>query len=229
MSRQISAGTFSDGCPFQVENLTIEHLPDMMALQAKVTEKLVAKSSLSPLSEAEFTAILSGNGSIIGVFSHRKLIAFRAMLIPEIDDEHLGIDAGLPKETLPEVIYSEVSNVDPDYRGNKLQTFMGELLMKAIDRQKFRYVCATVAPMNIPSMKDKFALGLHIVALKEKYGGIMRYILIRDLKHAASDSYHEKQLVLADDISKQQQLIKSGFRGVFIRNKYKKWHVLYVK
>ena len=42
---------------------------------------------------------------------------------------------------------------------------------------KYDYVCCTVAPFNIPSLKDKFAQGMAIAALKEKYGGSLRYVL----------------------------------------------------
>lgn len=31
--------------------------------------------------------------------------------------------------------------------------------METIDRNRFRYVLSTVAPFNIPSLKDKFFLG----------------------------------------------------------------------
>jgi hypothetical protein len=32
---------------------------------------------------------------------------------------------------------------------------------------KYDYVCCTIAPFNIPSLKDKFAQGIEIAALKE--------------------------------------------------------------
>ena len=45
------------------------------------------------------------------------------------------------------------------------------------ENSKYDYVCCTVAPFNIPSLKDKFSQGMEIAALKEKYGGSMRYVL----------------------------------------------------
>src|SRR5690625_4094941 len=122
------------------------------------------------------------------------------MLKPELDEEHLGIDAGLSQEDLPQVIYSEITIVDPDYRGNGLQNYMGKLVMKEIDRDKFYYVCATVAPMNIPSIKDKFSLGFQIVALKEKYEGMLRYVFMRDLSVSYQNLvYDEEKLVSAQE------------------------------
>src|SRR5690606_9485680 len=97
------------------------------------------------------------------------------------EEGHLGIDAGVPITELSTVIYSEISNVDPHFRGNNLQVLLGEILMQEVDRQRFRYVCTTVAPFNIASLKDKFAHGMEIVALKVKYGDLLRYILMKDL------------------------------------------------
>ena len=153
-----------------------------MELQEKVIASLNVASFLQPLSEEEFLFILNGNGSMIGAFHDDRLIAFRAMLEPEIDEHHLGIDAGLSESELPSVLYSEVTNVDPEYRGNKLQQILGELLMEHVDKDRHRYVFATVAPFNIASLKDKFALGMHIISLEKKYGNLLRYTLMKDLR-----------------------------------------------
>ncbi|WP_140392755.1 N-acetyltransferase [Virgibacillus dakarensis] len=192
MRKQITTGSLSNEQIFHVIQLTIDDLPLILQLQTKVENALVSNTFLSPLSRKEFTRILTGKGFMLGVFIDEKLIAFRAMLQPEMDEEHLGLDAGLPEAELPKVIYSEISNVDPEYRGNGLQKYMGQILMNEIDYEKFRYVCATVAPMNIPSIKDKFSLGLEIVALKEKYQGKLRYIFIKDLSiHSKNGTYNE--------------------------------------
>src|SRR5690625_2572737 len=175
MSRQIATGTLRDERVFQVEGLTMEDLPQIIQLQSKVKNTLTSSDFLSPLSEEEYTFILDGNGFMVGVFVEGKMIAFRAMLNPELDEEHLGIDAGLSQGDLPQVIYSDMSNVDPDYRRNALQNYMGKLVMKEIDRHRSRYVCVTVPRMNIPSVKDKFSLGLQVIALKEKHAGLLRY------------------------------------------------------
>ena len=72
---------------------------------------------------------------MIGAYYEDQLIAFRAMLEPEIDADHLGIDAGIQDSRLEQVIYSEISNVDPDFRGNGLQFLLGQLLFQEVDEQ----------------------------------------------------------------------------------------------
>ena len=230
MNRQIASGTLRDERVFQVERLTMEDLPQIIQLQSKVKNMLTSSDFLSPLSEEEYTSILTGNGFMVGVFVEGKMIAFRAMLKPELDEEHLGIDAGLSQEDLPQVIYSEISNVDPDYRGNGLQNYMGKLVMKEIDRHQFRYVCATVAPMNIPSIKDKFSLGLQIIALKEKYTGMLRYVFFKDLSASLMDNvYAEEHFVHIKEIEEQQTLIQSGFLGTGIKEYDGEWYIQYCK
>lgn len=229
MSTTIATGALRDGQVFYVRYLTLNDLSVIMKLQDKVKHALFSRATLEPLSEEEFTVILSGHEFMIGVFSEEKMIAFRAMLKPELDKEHLGIDAGLQQKELPLVIYSEISNVDPNYRGNGLQTYMGKLLMERIDDKQFHYVCATVAPFNIPSLKDKLMLGMEIVALKKKYGGKLRYVLMKNLVSYHECTFTEKKLIKMQDSQMQQKLLLAGLRGVAIKSVDGEWYVAFFR
>ncbi len=83
--------------PFHVTLLSLEHMEQILSLQNVVVEALEDKGRLQPLSLEEFQYILEGNGMMIGAFIQNELIAFRALLVPPIDDEHLGLDIGLPE------------------------------------------------------------------------------------------------------------------------------------
>lgn len=227
MSTVLTHGKLRDGQAFHVRYLTIDDMPIIIDLQKKVKSGLESRATLEPLSKEEFSTILSEQELMIGVFIEEKMIAFRAMLKPEIDKAHLGIDARLPTGELPKVIYSEISNVDPDYRGNGLQLCMGKLLMNRLDGKPFKYVCATVAPLNIPSLKDKLELGLAVVGLKEKYEGKLRYILMKDLTAKPENSQTELTFLIMTDIEGQQKILKAGFRGMSIKEIDGEWHVGY--
>jgi hypothetical protein len=71
---------------------------------------------------------------------------------------------------------------------------------------------ATVAPFNIPSMKDKFSLGLRIGALKEKYGGKLRYIFYKEL-HRSWQPTAVAQDVPMEDRGRQVELLQAGWIG----------------
>jgi len=218
------------GKEIEVERLTKDHVEEVLELQQTVIDELTTKSVLEPLSKDEFLFMLNGKGLMIGAFYNEKLIAFRAMLEPEIDEEHLGKDAGLPESELPLVLYSEITNVHPEFRGNNLQVILGEILMNEVDINRFRYICTTVAPFNIASIKDKFAHGLKIVSLKIKYGDLLRYILMKDLlSPIEEDSSLESRSILMANTEEQQQLLQSGWIGTGIEKKSEEWVVRYEK
>lgn len=201
--------------PFHVTLLSKEHIEQILLLQNVVVEALEDKSRLQPLSLEEFQYILEGNGMMIGAFIDNKLIAFRALLVPPIDDEHLGLDIGIAESKLHRVIYQEISNVHPNCRGNGMQKILATVIMNELqkDDSKYDYVCCTVAPFNIPSLKDKFAQGMEIAALKEKYGGSMRYVFVKELRGDKERDWTEIENVLMSDAGGQQTLLSEGYRG----------------
>ncbi|MFB5252335.1 GNAT family N-acetyltransferase [Bacillus mycoides] len=201
--------------PFHVTLLSLEHMEQILSLQNVVVEALEDKGRLQPLSLEEFQYILEGNGMMIGAFIENELIAFRALLVPPIDDEHLGLDIGLPESQLHRVIYQEISNVHPNCRGNGMQKILATVIMDELQKEdsKYDYVCCTVAPFNIPSLKDKFAQGMEIAALKEKYGGSMRYVFVKELRKDTERDWTDVKDIPMSDVSEEQALLSEGYRG----------------
>ncbi|PEU03580.1 N-acetyltransferase [Bacillus cereus] len=201
--------------PFHVTLLSLEHMEQILSLQNVVVEALEDKGRLQPLSLEEFQYILEGNGMMIGAFIKNELIAFRALLVPPIDDEHLGLDIGLSENELHRVIYQEISNVHPNCRGNGMQKILATVIMDELQKEdsKYDYVCCTVAPFNIPSLKDKFAQGMEIAALKEKYGGSMRYVFVKELRGDKENDWVDIKTVPMSDFDGQKKLLAEGYRG----------------
>ncbi|EDX67701.1 MULTISPECIES: hypothetical protein [Bacillus] len=201
--------------PFHVTLLSLDYIEQILSLQNVVVEALEDKSRLQPLSQEEFQYILEGNGMMIGAFIENELIAFRALLVPPIDDEHLGLDIGLPESELHRVIYQEISNVHPNWRGNGMQKILATVIMDELQKEdsKYDYVCCTVAPFNIPSLKDKFAQGMEISALKEKYGGSLRYVFVKELREDNERDWTDIKSVPMNNAGGQQALLSEGYRG----------------
>ncbi len=223
----IAKGTIG-GNVYHASILTADHLPAIMVLQEEVIGALTDRDSLQPLSEEEIIHIFNGNGLMIGIFIADELIAFRAVLLPEVDEEHLGLDCGIPQEQLSRVLYQEISNVSPRYRGLGLQKKMASIIMDQIDLSLYDYVCATVKPLNIPSLKDKFSQGFHVAGLKEKYGGKLRYIFLKNLKENVPSFTQEQETAMTDTLG-QQRLIKAGFIGTHMLQRDGQWIVVYRK
>lgn len=160
----------------KVRKLTVDDLNDIMTLQTLVYEDLQNKMILETIDEPEFTEMIE-QGFIIGVFEEEDLKAIRAMYIPPIDDpEHLAEDGGIKERE--EVIYSEISLIHPDCRGQGLQTKLGRQLVERVQADgRFKHILTTVLPTNIPSLKDKFRLGFKIVNTRIMYGGKYRHVL----------------------------------------------------
>src|SRR5690625_1272300 len=104
---------------------------------------------------------------MIVIYVDDVLIATRSILNPGNDSDHIGLAIGLEKSELDKVIYQEISFVHQDYQGNGLQKIMASLIMQELSKtsHSYKYICATVAPDNIPSLKDKFAQNMEIKAL----------------------------------------------------------------
>ena len=214
-------------CPFGVTVLDKTDLPQILALQEIVYEELPNKDILQPLSKEEFSFILENHGMIIGAYVAEQLIAFRAVSVPEIDEEHLGYAIGLVDDSdLKRVLYQEISIVHPDYRGYGLQKKLANVIMQQINLKDFDYLAATVMPYNIASLKDKFSQGFYIVGLKNAYGGKLRYIFALDLRNQ-SQFDDEKVTTSMGDVNAQQMLLKEGYVGVSMKLIADYWVVEY--
>jgi len=215
--------------PFEVRVLEKNHLPTILSLQEVVFNDLPNKDILEPLSSEEFLYILEGQGLLIGAFVAGELIAFRAVLVPELDDEHLGYSIGLVKESdLKRVLYQEISNVHPDFRGYGLQKILARVIMQQIDTEDFDYIAATVMPYNIASLKDKFSQGFYIVKLKYAYGNKLRYVFALDLKN--KKRFDGKIVTISmGDVDAQQKILQEGFVGIAMKQLADDWVVEYQK
>lgn len=213
--------------PFFVTQLQMEHLPAIEKLQQEVYEALEDKTILQPLSTEELEYILEGKGLMMGAYVKDELIAFRALLNPPIDEEHLGYDCGITEEQLPKVLYQEISNVSPKYRGYGLQKTLANVIMNHIELDSYDYVCATVKPFNIASLKDKFAQNMHVAALKLKYGGKLRYVFLKDLRENRTVKFGASESIKMEDTEAQQALLKAGWIGVRMEKQGEQWFVIY--
>lgn len=208
-----------------VRELALEHIESILQLQDIVLKAMESDNFLSPLTKIEYENSLAHN-LMIGAFVGNELIAFRALALPPIDDQHLGYDIGLPPEQLEKVVYQEITNVHPDYRGFGLQKKLGIFIMELLDASPYTHVCATVAPFNIASLKDKLSQGMVIGALKKKYGDMVRYVFYKKI-HMDRNSGEKFLEVPMDSIENQQDLIADGWIGTAIFQKENNWYVIY--
>jgi len=207
-------------------------LNEILNLQKTVYEKLIDKSKLACLSEEEFHHILSGHGLMIGVYVDDVLIATRALLDPGNDPDHLGLAIGLEKSELDKVIYQEISFVHQDYQGNGLQKIMASLIMQELSKtsHSYKYICATVAPDNIPSLKDKFAQNMEIKALVTIYDEKQRYVFAKKLIDVENkqNMTHETNIKFTN-LSEIKKHLHLNWNGIELFQRNNEYYIKFIK
>ena len=110
----------------------------------------------------------------------KEAAGFFIVDFPGESQENLGRDLGFSKEELVLVAHMDTAVVRRKFRGRGLQ---GKLLKSAEERLRafpFRYYLCTVHPENKASLKTMKKGGYQTAKTKEKYGGLMRHILVKD-------------------------------------------------
>lgn len=196
-------------------NIRKAELRDVVAIesiQQRALDVLANPEALDPVPidelKEEIKAGLMAVAEIDGVVG-----AFRTMHIPT--DDYLGPYAGIADAKDSGLIYSDITIVDPDYRGLSLQRKLGEWLFEEVAAQ-YKMIMATVHPENTPSLKDKFHLGMHIIAMDRLYGGKLRFIFMKDLMHKF-DVLNVVE-VDRDDLEQIQLLLEEEYRGVGVND-----------
>ncbi|MER2261509.1 MAG: GNAT family N-acetyltransferase [Psychrobacillus sp.] len=211
---------------YPARELTTDNMEQILTLQSIVLQHLENKEFLQPLTKEEFEDSLK-HRLMVGVFAGEELIAFRTLAIPVMDDHHLGYDIGLSEEQLGDVVYQEITNVHPAYRGYGLQRKLADLVMELLQNSPYTYICATVAPFNFASLKDKLSQGMVIKALKHKYGNMLRYIFYKRLDGNDFVFGKNQMNIKMSDIEGQQKLLRAGWVGTNILQKEEEWYVVY--
>lgn len=164
-----------------IMTLSNEHIDKILKLQDDIFNMLEDKSLFAKTQKEEFEDMINKNGELIGIVTEENnLIAFGAMVKPELEEFNLGYDLNFEDEKLVKIAHMESTVVHPNYRGNKLQKIICENLEKVAKDKNCSIFCATVSPNNEFSLNTLLSLNYKIAIEKEKYGGLKRYIVIKE-------------------------------------------------
>lgn len=168
----------------EIKVLDLRYIDKIMELQLNMYEELDNKDFYSCSDKEEFIRTINEKGKIIGCTSLKddELIAIGVYIEYGYEDHNYGYDVGIEGEALLKVGQLESMIVSKDYRGNKLQKLMCEILEEVGKDAGMNYICATAAPDNIYSVNTFKKLNYKIMADKFKYGGLRRYVLLKDLQ-----------------------------------------------
>lgn len=116
----------------------------------------------------------------LGVFDGENLAAFGLMVVNRNSPQrNTGQKNAYPWQ---ECVSVDTIFVHPDYRGLGLQSYLLSA-QDAIARQLgAKYALVTVAPNNEYSLRNVLNQGFEIIARKQLYGGLDRYVLKKNLR-----------------------------------------------
>lgn len=169
---------------FIIEKAALKDSEQMAAVIQEVWEKIERKEwfvadqaeyiyhLLNENKGLGYKAIYPDTGEMAGVF----LVFF-----PEKGEKNLGRDIGISDEELELVAHMDSVAILPKFRGKKLQYKLMQAAEEELKGRGFRYLMCTVHPENNYSKNNILKQGYEVVMTKEKYGGYLRNILLKQL------------------------------------------------
>lgn len=200
--------------PYQIVTLNQRHLTELIDFQQAAYNKMQDKKLYAPIPAEMIQAVLGEKGLTLGLLIRGTVVGFVCFYFPGNDKENLGRDIGLPDQELEQVVHWERCLIDPEFRGNHMQFRLGELLVSATKalEKNYRYMCATVAPDNYPSLHQLFEQQQMVaVALKKKYGGLWRFVFFQDIVQPVQLLREEARVVDCKDFEQQTALFQQEY------------------
>ena len=167
----------------ELKLLDLSYIDKIMELQQNIYDGLENKDFYSCSDKKDFENTINGKGKIIGCVSlnDNELISMGVYIEYGYENHNYGYDIEIQGEELLKVGQLESTVVSIAYRGNKLQKIMCEILEQIGKESGMKYICATAAPDNMYSVSTFEKLGYKIMADKLKYGGLRRYVFMKEI------------------------------------------------
>lgn len=178
--------------------------------------QVIGKASpalIKPEAPEFFAALLAGQGRILGVSnSEGTLVAYGVLQHAPDPEDDLCRLLGWPRTTIIHKLAG--ASVAPGWRGQGLQRALIDARL-ALGKADTHFY-ATAAPINPVSWQNLLHSGFEIRALHKRYGGMLRYLLIREpYGHQAGSEFPANTLRIADtELDRQASLLAAGWRGV---------------
>lgn len=168
--------------PLTLKELTLQYIDKIMNLQDEIVENLEDKQLYVASDREEIENHFTTGGVLLGYISEDdELAAFAVYLQRGESSSNYGHDLGLKGEELLKVGQVETVLVQSDYRGNNLQYMMCKHIEDVARAKSTPILCATASPYNTFSVNNFLKLGYEVKVDKLKYGGLRRYVLMKEL------------------------------------------------
>ncbi|WP_137390879.1 GNAT family N-acetyltransferase [Rhodoligotrophos defluvii] len=205
--------------------ITAADIAAVHALHLAATEVVGRPDLIRPESRSFFEKIVAAAGKIIGVFDETGLRAYGVLQWDLSFEEDPYGPLGLgPGDGLAKLAGTAVR---PSAWGQGLHRQLIAWRIIEARRLGFRHLYATSAPGNARSWTNLMDEGFRVRAVKEQYGGHLRYLLARPVDKQADADTNGDWCEVAD-IGRQRDLIASGREGAAWRAGKDGHAILYV-
>ena len=200
--------------PYLIRMLDKNDLRAIMELQDNVLAKIEKREFCVPIPAKEMQLMFGDKGESVGLFCEDKLYAACSLLFDIDYENNMAREVDFSNEELSLVAQLELSLVDFDLRGHKLQQKLAEILaQRAEKRKQSRYLFTTVSPYNYASIRTVTSMGLYIAKLCKMYYDWDRYVVYKDfLKPIKLDTANPVSIP-STWLAEQKQLLNDGYRG----------------
>lgn len=167
----------------EMKILNLSYIEKIMELQEEIVEGLEDKQLYASTEKNEFMKYINNEGIILGLVTEEdELIAMGVYVAKGYDKKNYGYDLGIMGKELLKVGQIESTVVKNEFRGNRLQKIICEELEKLAREKGNTILTSTASPYNKFSVNTFLNLGYEIKIEKVKYGGLKRYVMMKELR-----------------------------------------------
>ncbi len=171
--------------------------------------------AVRPDTPNHFAGVIGGGGEIIGLKTEQGALVAYAVLTfrPEALADY-GASLSLPRNEWDAIACLDGVAVHPAWRGNGVHALLVGWRIEAARDAGRHHICATAAPSNHASWDTLTGAGLRVVNLGRFYGGMLRYVLYRDLRAAVVQPDPANSVAVSiGAIDRQRDMLKRGLIG----------------
>lgn len=162
-----------------------------------------------------FEATVDGLGIIIGLKAEDDaLVAYAVLSLKPAAVAEYGASIALPESEFALVACLDGISVHPNWRGNGIHEMLARWRIEAARSLGRRHIFATVAPVNHISWGTLVRLDMRVRAIGQFYGGMLRYVLHRDIARPSTWPAPDASIeVPVDALERQRELLAEGMVG----------------
>ncbi|WP_286953630.1 MULTISPECIES: hypothetical protein [Aminobacterium] len=204
--------------------LSERETPLALALHEKIAQEIGDENIFCAVHTIEES--IRGEGFVIGIFSGNRLVAMRAVSYEGKYMEEALADLRLPLAEKEHAAVMDFCITEKNFRGNYIQHFTFLKAEGILYPERYHLHC-TISPLNVFSLRNVLRSGFHIVDLKEKYGGYLRFILHKNLKNVPCIYTHDHIEVPIEDYESHLALLSMGYCGYAVKGAHSGFSIMY--